>query len=87
MLLAAALPLLHRYGYPALPVHYLGKAATFNLLYAFPLLLLAQWDGAIGTLASALGWAFAWWGVGLYWYAALLYFGQARSLLRHQVRA
>jgi len=27
---------------PALPVHYLGKAATFNLLYAFPFLLLAD---------------------------------------------
>src|SRR6185369_12513964 len=26
----------------ALPVHYLGKAATLNLLYAFPLLLLAD---------------------------------------------
>ena len=28
-----------------LPVHFVGKAATFNLLYAFPLLLLADGDG------------------------------------------
>ena len=31
--------MLRRHGYGPLPVHFLGKAATFNLLYAFPLLL------------------------------------------------
>jgi cardiolipin synthase len=81
-LLACLLPVLARHGYGPLPVHFAGKAGTFALLYAFPLLLLAEWNGAVGTLASALGWAFAWWGVGLYWFAALLYFDQARTLLR-----
>ena len=38
-----------RYGYVGLPVHFVGKAATFNLLYAFPLLLLAA------GLATRLG--------------------------------
>ena len=38
-------PLLRTRGYSALPVHFLGKAATFNLLYAFPLLLLGDGDG------------------------------------------
>ncbi|QTE27856.1 CDP-alcohol phosphatidyltransferase family protein [Pengzhenrongella sicca] len=80
-LLAALLPLLARHGYGPLPVHFAGKAGTFALLYAFPLLLLAERSGAVGTVASALGWAFAWWGIGLYWFAALLYFTQARSLL------
>ena len=38
-------------GLPPLQVTYLGKAATFNLLYAFPLLLLAQSDNWAGELA------------------------------------
>jgi cardiolipin synthase len=41
LVLAAVLQLK---GFPPLKVTYLGKAATFNLLYAFPLLLLAQKD-------------------------------------------
>ncbi|HEY8720583.1 MAG TPA: CDP-alcohol phosphatidyltransferase family protein [Pengzhenrongella sp.] len=82
VLLLCLLPLLARHGYGPLPVHFAGKAGTFALLYAFPLLLLAEWSGPVGTFASALGWAFAWWGVVLYWLAALLYFAQARTLLR-----
>lgn len=86
-LLAGLLPVLARHGYGPLPVHFAGKAGTFALLYAFPLLLLAERSGVVGTVASALGWAFAWWGLGLYWFAALLYFAQARTLLRpHEVR-
>lgn len=66
-----------------LPVHFVGKAGTFALLYAFPLLLLAQWPGFVGQSAGVVGWAFAWWGMGLYWFAALIYLGQAcRELLR-----
>src|SRR6266496_4747461 len=42
VLLGLTLPVLRRHGYGPPPVHYLGKAATFNLLYAFPLLLLAD---------------------------------------------
>jgi cardiolipin synthase (CMP-forming) len=88
VLLAGLLPVLARHGYGPLPVHFAGKAGTFALLYAFPLLLLAEWSGKVGAVASALGWAFAWWGVGLYWFAALLYFAQARTLLRpHRVVA
>ena len=37
-------PFLRTRGYSALPVHFLGKAATANLLYAFPLLLLGDGD-------------------------------------------
>lgn len=60
-----------------LPVHFAGKAGTFALLYAFPLLLLATWQGAVGAVAGVVGWAFAWWGVGLYWFAAGIYLVQA----------
>ena len=51
---------------PPLKVTYLGKAATFNLLYAFPFLLLALHPGWAGTAAYIFGWSFTWWGVGLY---------------------
>jgi cardiolipin synthase len=79
-------PFLRTRGYSALPVHFLGKAATFNLLYAFPLLLLGDGDGIVATLAQTFGWAFAWWGIGLYWWAGILYAWQVRTLLRETPR-
>nr|WP_221200259.1 CDP-alcohol phosphatidyltransferase family protein [Nocardioides soli] len=82
LLLWGLVPLLRTRGYSALPVHFLGKAATFNLLYAFPLLLLGDGDGTVATLAQVFGWAFAIWGIGLYWWAGLLYAWQVRTLLR-----
>ena len=81
LLLWGLVPLLRTRGYSALPVHFLGKAATFNLLYAFPLLLLGDGDGTVATLANVFGWAFAIWGIGLYWWAGLLYAWQVRTLL------
>ena len=54
LLLWGLVPLLRTRGYSALPVHFLGKAATFNLLYAFPLLLLGDGDGTVATLAQRL---------------------------------
>ena len=74
-------PFLRTRGYSSLPVHFLGKAATFNLLYAFPLLLLGEGSGVLPTLAKVFGWAFAWWGIGLYWWAGVLYAWQVRVLL------
>ena len=74
-------PLLRTRGYSSLPVHFLGKAATFNLLYAFPLLLLGDGDGLVARLAEVFGWAFAFWGVGLYWWAGILYAWQVYKLL------
>ncbi len=53
LLLAACLPILRRHGYGPLPVHYLGKAATFCLLYAFPLVLLAQGDSTLAQHRAA----------------------------------
>ena len=81
MLMWGLVPLLRTRGYSALPVHFLGKAATFNLLYAFPLLLLGDGVGSVATLAEVFGWAFAFWGIGLYWWAGVLYAAQVRKLL------
>jgi cardiolipin synthase len=80
--LALLVPVLRRLGLVALPVHFLGKAATFNLLSAFPLLLLGEADGTIGLLARVFGWAFAIWGAALYWWAGLLYVVQTLRLRR-----
>lgn len=77
VLLAVVLSVLKRYGQTGLPVHFVGKAATFNLLYAFPLLLLGDGESTFAQLALPIGWAFAWWGTVLYWLAGVMYIIQA----------
>jgi cardiolipin synthase len=79
--LFSLVPFLRTRGYSALPVHFLGKAATAALLYAFPLLLLGEGEGVVATLSEIFGWAFAVWGTGLYWWAGCLYAWQVRRLL------
>ncbi len=80
--LAAVTLVLTRKGQPPLQVTYLGKAATFNLLYAFPFLLLALSDSWYGTLAYIFGWAFALWGVALYLFTGVSYFRTAMKSIR-----
>jgi cardiolipin synthase (CMP-forming) len=80
LLLAPTIPVLSRHGYGPLPVHFLGKAATLNLLYAFPLLLLSVDDNWFGHLVRPLAWAFTGWGAALYLWAAWLYLVQVRQL-------
>lgn len=79
--LFSLVPFLRTRGYSSLPVHFLGKAATAALLYALPLLLLGDGVGTVANLAEVFGWAFAFWGVGLYWWAGILYAFQVRRLL------
>jgi cardiolipin synthase len=74
--------LMSRMSIPALSVTYLGKAATFNLMYAFPLLLLAESDGLWGDLAFVTGWSFAIWGFALYISTGVGYSRQAILQLR-----
>jgi len=82
LVLAGALALLRRRGYGPPEVHYLGKAATFCLLYAFPLLLLGAHDWAVSGFAAPLAWAFTIWGTALYLWAGLVYLQQTGRLLR-----
>ncbi len=84
--LFALVPFLRTRGYSSLPVHFLGKAATAALLYAFPLLLLGDGSGTVADLANVFGWAFTIWGVGLYWWAGILYAFQVHRLLTTQPR-
>jgi len=79
--LFSLVPFLRTRGYSSLPVHFLGKAATAGLLYAFPLLLLGDAEGTVADLANVFGWAFTVWGVGLYWWAGILYAFQVGRLL------
>lgn len=78
---------LDRHGYAPPQVNFLGKAATFNLMYAFPLLLLSDGSGWVPSLAAIFGWAFAGWGTALYWWAGILYVVQVRRLLKADATA
>ncbi|WP_030679790.1 CDP-alcohol phosphatidyltransferase family protein [Streptomyces rimosus] len=85
LLIAVAALARHKYGPPQ--VNFLGKAATFNLMYAFPLLLLSDGEGWLHTLAAIFGWAFAGWGTALYWWAGILYVVQVRRLIKADNKA
>ena len=76
LVLGVCITVLRRMGYAPFPVTYIGKAATFLLLYAFPILLLGTQGGFWGTLAQPVGYAFAAWGVALYLWSGLLYLTQ-----------
>lgn len=84
VLLAFTIPILASRNYGPLPVHFFGKAGTFALLYAFPLLLLANWWVDAQFLILPLAWGFALWGVGLYWYAGYLYIKQVFQLVKSE---
>jgi cardiolipin synthase len=82
LVLGVALLVLRRYGYPPLQVHYLGKAATLLLLYAFPGLMLADGDGWLATLLAPFAWALTIWGTALYVLAGLFYLIQTAGIVR-----
>lgn len=82
VLLAAELPLLRSRGFTALPVLYVGKAATFSLMSAFPLILLGQWDALWSRVVLACGWAFLLWGLYMYLWSFVLYAVQVVLVMR-----
>ncbi|EHB44524.1 CDP-alcohol phosphatidyltransferase [Mycolicibacterium rhodesiae JS60] len=81
LLLAATLPIVRSRGLTALPVTYIGKAATFALMSGFPLVLLGQWDALWSRVIGACGWGFLIWGVGMYLWSAVLYLLQVRLVM------
>ncbi len=87
LVLTGCLVVLRSAGHGPLPVHFLGKAATFNLLCAFPLLLLSVGSGTVATVARPIGWAFVVWGTALYWWSGGLYVRQVVGLARRPQRA
>ncbi len=81
VLMAFLLPALRARGFTSLPVNFIGKAATFCLLYALPLVLLGAGPWAISPAARTFGWAFALWGAFLYWWAGFMYVRQTRQIV------
>ena len=73
LMLLAVYPVLANHGYGPLPVHFLGKAGTFALLYALPLLLMADVWPESDFIVLPLAWGFAYWGIALYWLSGVFY--------------
>lgn len=65
------------FGFGPLPVHHLGKVATFCLFYALPILMVGQAFPATAWVTTPIGWAFALWGAFLYWWAGVIYLGES----------
>ena len=84
LVLGVMLLVLRRYGYPPLQVHYLGKAATLLLLYAFPVLLIADGEGPLAGIAEPFAWALTIWGTALYLLAGLFYVVQVAGIVRSE---
>lgn len=67
---------------PLMRVTFMGKAATFNLLYALPLIYLSKISSPITETSWILGWAFAIWGAALYLISGFRYFRSALKTIR-----
>ncbi|WP_241983648.1 MULTISPECIES: CDP-alcohol phosphatidyltransferase family protein [unclassified Cryobacterium] len=64
---------LANHGFGPLPVHQLGKVATFCLFYALPMIMLGQAFPELSWWSQPVGWAFGLWGAYLYWWAGAIY--------------
>jgi cardiolipin synthase len=73
---------LANHGYGPLPVHHLGKVATFSLLFALPTLVLSAAFPVLAPVSDPLGWALALWGAFLYWWAGAIYLHETIRLVR-----
>lgn len=73
---------LANYGFGPLPVHDLGKAGTLCLFYALPILMIGQAFPDAEFVTNPIGWAFALWGVFLYWWGGIIYAREAARLTR-----
>ncbi len=69
-------------GYGPLPVHHLGKTATFCLFWGLPVIVLGHAFPALQVATDPIGWAFTLWGAFLYWWAGVVYLRQAIRLVR-----
>lgn len=82
LVMAVTLLVLRRRGFAPPEVNYLGKAATFVLMYAFPLLLLTEGHSTAAALARPIAYAFMVWGGSLFLWSGALYVLQAVWTLR-----
>ncbi|GAA2071234.1 CDP-alcohol phosphatidyltransferase family protein [Williamsia deligens] len=87
LLLLLAVPILRTRGLTALPTTYVGKAATFSLMYGFPFVLGGQIDNVLGDVLHPIGWAFLIWGAGMYVWSFAQYWWQVALVVRQVPRA
>lgn len=73
---------LANHGYGPLPVHHLGKVATFCLFYALPTIMIGQAFPTVAFVTDPIGWAFAIWGAFLYWWAGVIYLKESIRVIR-----
>jgi len=82
VVLAPTLAVYRRRGLPPPEVLYLGKGATFLLMFALPLLLAEVAVPGSASITGPLGWAALIWGTVLYVWTAILYLAQAVAIAR-----
>lgn len=82
LVLGVCVLLLRYRGFAPPEVTYIGKGATFVLMYAFPFLLLTQGGSDVAAVARPIGYAFTAWGAVLYIWSGVLYVVQTVQALR-----
>ena len=75
--------ILANYGHGPLPVHHLGKVATFCLFYALPLIMVGRAFPEAAAIADPIAWGFAIWGAFTYWWAGAIYISETVRVVRN----
>ena len=73
---------LANHGYGPLPVHQLGKVATFALFFGLPVIMLGLAFPTVQPLSEPIGWAITLWGAFLYWWAGIIYAIETARVVR-----
>jgi cardiolipin synthase len=73
---------LANHGYGPLPVHQLGKVATFALFFGVPVIMLGLAFPAVQPISEPVGWAITLWGAFLYWWAGVIYAIETARVIR-----
>ncbi len=81
VLVTVAVLLLASLGAARIDVVWLGKAGTFGLMTAYPLLLMAHGPATWQTVLHDIAWPIGWIGLLLAWSATIAYVGPARAAL------
>jgi cardiolipin synthase len=73
---------LANHGYGPLPVHQLGKVATFALFFGVPAIMVGLAFPAVLPISQPIGWAITLWGAFLYWWAGVIYAIETARVIR-----
>ncbi len=73
---------LANFGFGPLPVHFLGKVATFALFLGMPLIMLGLALPVLAPVSQPIAWAITLWGAFLYWWAGAIYLIETLRAIR-----